>query len=276
MTALLIEPLTPASRARFALTDAVTATRRYLLRSMRQPDIVIGGLLMPVVFVLLFGYVFGSSIHVPGGNYRAYLMSGLFAQATLFASASVAVAVATDMSAGVIDRFKSLPITRSSVLIGRTVSTQVTGLPSLAVMICCGLAVGWRAENGLGDAVAGFAVLALFGFAMGWLGSVIGLYAKSPQSADVFSMVPAFLLGFVSNVFVNTANMPAWLRTFANWNPMSAVVAAARSLFGTTQGVPAPPVWSLQHPVITTLGMSVLLLGVMVPLAVRRYSRAVR
>jgi ABC-2 type transport system permease protein len=276
MTALLIEPLTPASRARFALTDAVTATRRYLLRSMRQPDIVIGGLLMPVVFVLLFGYVFGSSIHVPGGNYRAYLMSGLFAQSTLFASASVAVAVATDMSEGVIDRFKSLPITRSSVLIGRTVSTQITGLPSLAVMICCGLAVGWRAENGLGDAVAGFAVLALFGFAMGWLGSVIGLYAKSPQSADVFSMVPAFLLGFVSNVFVNTANMPAWLRTFANWNPMSAVVAAARSLFGTTQGVPEPPVWSLQHPVITTLGMSVLLLGVMVPLAVRRYSRAVR
>ena len=276
MTALLIEPLTPASRARFALTDAVTATRRYLLRSIRQPDIVIGGLLMPVVFVLLFGYVFGSSIHVPGGNYRAYLMSGLFAQSTLFASASVAVAVATDMSEGVIDRFKSLPITRSSVLIGRTVSTQVTGLPSLAVMICCGLAVGWRAENGLGDAVAGFAVLALFGFAMGWLGSVIGLYVKSPQSADVFSMVPAFLLGFVSNVFVNTANMPAWLRTFANWNPMSAVVAAARSLFGTTQGVPAPPVWSLQHPVITTLGMSVLLLGVMVPLAVRRYSRAVR
>lgn len=142
MTALIVEPLTPASRARFALTDAVTATRRFLLRSLRQPDIVIGGLLMPIVFVLLFGYVFGSSIHVPGGNYRAYLMSGLFAQSTLFASASVAVAVATDMSEGVIDMFKTLPITRSSVLIGRTVSTQIVGLPSLAVMICCGLAVG--------------------------------------------------------------------------------------------------------------------------------------
>jgi ABC-2 type transport system permease protein len=276
MTALIVEPLTSASRLRFALTDAVTATRRFLLRSARQPDIVVGGLLMPIVFVLLFGYVFGSSIHVPGGNYRAYLMSGLFAQATLFASASVAVAVATDMSEGVIDRFKSLPITRSSVLIGRTVSTQIVGLPSLIVMICCGLAVGWRAENGLGDAVAGFALLALFGFAMGWVGSVIGLYAKSPQSADVLSMAPTFLLGFVSNVFVNTANMPAWLRAFANWNPMSAVVAAARSLFGTAQGVPEPPVWSLQHPVMTTLGMSVLLLAVMVPLAVRRYSRAVR
>ena len=105
---------------------------------------------------------------------------------------------------------------------------------------------------------------------------MIGLYAKSPQSADVFAMVPAFLLGFVSNVFVNTANMPAWLRVFANWNPMSAVVVASRTLFGTSQGVPEPSVWSLQHPVITTLGMSVLLLGVMVPLGVRRYSRAVR
>jgi ABC-type polysaccharide/polyol phosphate export permease len=128
----------------------------------------------------------------------------------------------------------------------------------------------------MADAVAGFALLSLFGFAMGWVGSVIGLYAKSPQSADVFAMVPTFLLGFVSNVFVNPANMPAWLRDFANWNPMSAVVAAARTLFGTTQGVPAPPVWSLQHPVVTTLAMSVILLGVMVPLAVRRYSRVSR
>ena len=105
---------------------------------------------------------------------------------------------------------------------------------------------------------------------------MIGLYARSTQAADVLSTVPSFVLGFVSNVFVNTANMPAWLRAFANWNPMSAVVAAARSLFGTSQGVPEPPVWSLQHPVVTTLGMSVILLGVMVPLAVRRYSRIVR
>ena len=276
MTALIAEPLTPASRMRFALTDASTAIRRFLLRSLRQPDIVVGGLLMPVIFVLLFGYVFGSSIHVPGGNYRSYLMSGLFAQSTLFSSASVAVAVATDMSEGVIDRFRVLPITRSAVLVGRTVSTVIVGLPSLAVMICCALVVGWRAENGLASAVAGFALLALFGFAMGWVGSVIGLYAQSPQSADVFAMVPAFLLGFVSNVFVNTANMPAWLRVFANWNPMSAVVAAARTLFGTSQGVPGPPVWSLQHPVVTTVGMSVILLGVMVPLAVRRYSRIAR
>jgi ABC-2 type transport system permease protein len=272
MTALIIEPSSAMSRLGFALTDAATSTRRFLLRSVRQPDIVVGSILMPIIFVLLFGYVFGSSIHLPGGNYRAYLMSGLFAQSTLFSSAAVAVAVATDMAEGVIDRFKVLPIARSSVLIGRTVSTVIVGLPSLAVMISCALAVGWRAENGFGDAVVGFALLSLFGFTMGWAGAVIGMYAKSPQAADALSMVPSLLLGFVSNVFVNTANMPAWLRAFANWNPMSAVVSASRALFGNSQGVPVPHVWPLQHPVITTLAMSVVLLGVMVPVAVRRYA----
>jgi ABC-2 type transport system permease protein len=124
--------------------------------------------------------------------------------------------------------------------------------------------------------VAGFALLSLFGFTMGWVGAVIGLDAKSPPAADALGMIPSFLPGFVSNVFVNTANVPAWLEAFANWSPMSAVVAATRQLFGNNQGVPVPGVWSLQHPVVTTLGMSVILLGVMVPLAVRRYCRMAR
>lgn len=276
MTTLVVEPLTLAARLRFALTDAITATRRFVLRSARQPDIIVGTILMPVIFVVLFGYVFGSSITVPGGDYRSYLMSGLFAQSTLFASASVAVAVATDMTEGVIDRFKTLPITRSSVLVGRTVSTVIVGLPSLAVMIGCALAVGWRAHNGLGNAVLAFALLTLFGFAMGWVGATIGLFARTPQSADAISMLPAFLLGFISNVFVDPARMPGWLRVPANWNPMSAVVAAARKLFGNDQGAAPATVWSLQHPVVTTLLMSVLLLAILVPLAVRRYARAVR
>jgi ABC-2 type transport system permease protein len=276
MTALVVEPLTPASRLRFAMSDAVTATRRFVLRSARQPDIIIGSLLMPVIFVVLFGYVFGSSITVPGGDYRSYLLSGLFAQSTLFASASVAVAVATDMSEGVIDRFKTLPVARSSVLVGRTVSTVIVGLPSLAVMIGCGLAVGWRPHGGLGSTIGAFALLSLFGFAMGWVGAAIGLLARSPQSADALSMVPTFLLGFISNVFVDPARMPTWLRVAADWNPMSAVVAAARELFRTAQG-PAPAgVWSLQHPVVTTLAMIAVLLAVVVPLAVRLYARTAR
>jgi ABC transporter DrrB family efflux protein len=271
-TSLLIEPRTRGDRVRFAVGDAGVAIHRSLLRARRQPDILIGSVLMPVIFVVLFGYVFGSSISVPGGHYRSYLMSGLFAQSTLFASAAVAVAVATDMAEGVVDRFRTLPISRSSILIGRTVSGLVVGLPSLAVMIGCALVVGWSPQAGLGRAILGFALLQLFGFAMGWIGVLIGLWAKSPQSADGISMLPSFLLGFTSNVFVDPAKMPSWLRTFAEWNPMSAVVASARTLFGTGQGAPVHGVWSLEHPVITTLGMSLAMLAVCIPVGVRRYA----
>ena len=274
--AYLIEPSTTAERARFSLQDAATSLRRHLMRARRQPDVVVGSLLMPIIFVVLFGYVFGSSISVSGGNYRSYLMSGLFAQSALFASSSVAVAVATDMSEGVVDRLKTLPVARSSVLVGRTVANLIVGLPSLAVMIACALAVGWRPEAGIGDAVLGFVLVQLFAFSMAWIGVVIGLYARSPQAADAISMAPAFLLGFLSNVFVDPARMPSWLRPFAQWNPLSAVVGSARTLFGTTQGVPVHGVWPLQHPIAATILMSVLILSVCVPVGVRRYVRVGR
>ena len=276
MSSLVIEPGNSAERLRFGLRDFYTMTRRYVLRARRQADVIFGSLLSPVIFVVLFGYVFGSAITVPGGHYRAYLLSGLFAQTTLFASSTVAVAVATDMSEGVIDRMRTMPVARSAVLMGRAVSNSIIGLPALAVMISCALIVGWRAQAGLGRAVLGFLLLEVFGFAMAWVGIWLGMVARSPQSADVLSMLPGFLLGFISNVFVPTQGMPAWLRVVAQWNPLSAVVAAARQLFGTTQGGPVPPVWSLQHPVPTTLAMTVLLLAVFVPLSVRLYTRRSR
>jgi ABC-2 type transport system permease protein len=275
-TALVIEPDGPAARFRFGLRDFYTMTRRYVLRARRQGDVIFGSLLTPVIFVVLFGYVFGSAITVPGGHYRAYLLSGLFAQGTIFASSSVAVAVATDMGEGVIDRMRTLPIARSAVLIGRSVSNSIIGLPALAVMISCALIVGWRAEAGLGRAVMGFLLLQLFGFAMSWVGIWLGMVARSTQSADTLSMLPAFLLGFISNVFVPTQDMPTWLRVVAEWNPLSAVVAAARQLFGTTQGGAVPDVWSLQHPIPTTLGMGLLLLAIFIPLSVRLYTRRSR
>jgi ABC-2 type transport system permease protein len=258
------------------LRDIRTVTMRYVLRAKSQSDVIIGSLLMPVIFIVLFGYVFGSAIHVPGGHYRSYLMSGLFAQMTIFGSSTVAVAVATDMSEGVIDRFRTLPIIRSSVLLGRTISTSIIGIPGLVVMISCGLLVGWRPEAGLGHAVAGFALLSLFGFAMSWIGALIGMVARSPQSADGLAMLPAFLLGFVSNVFVPTAGMPTWLRLFAEWNPVSAVVAAARQLFGNSRASQVSGVWPLEHAVPVTIGMSVLLLAVLIPVSVRLYARRAR
>jgi ABC-type multidrug transport system permease subunit len=136
--------------------------------------------------------------------------------------------------------------------------------------------VGWRPEAGLGDAALAFLLLQLFGFAMGWVGVLVGLLVRSPEAADGISMLPAFLLGFVSNVFVDPERMPVWLRTVAEWNPMSAVVAASRKLFGTAQGAATRGVWPLAHPVITTVAVTALVLAVCAPLAVRRYARMAR
>jgi ABC-2 type transport system permease protein len=256
--------------------DAYTATRRFLIRGKRQPDVTFGSLLIPVMFVVLFGYVFGSSIVVPGGNYRSYLMPGLFAMSVLFSAGNVSVAVATDMSEGVIDRYRTLPIARSAIVIGRSLSSLLLGIPAMVVMIACGLAVGWRAENGLGNAVLAFLLFELFGFAIGWLGVLVGILASSPQAADMIMNIPIFLLGFISSVFVDPSKMPAWLRVIADWNPMSAVVTAGRQLFGNTIEPPQSGVWSLEHPMVTTVGLAVLIVIIVTPLCVHLYSHSIR
>ena len=273
----MIQPSVPAqSRLGGGIRDAYTATRRFLIRGRRQPDVIFGSILIPVIFVVLFGYVFGSSISIPGGNYRAYLMPGLFAMSILFNSNNVAVAVATDMSEGVVDRFRTLPIARSAIVVGRSVSSLLLGVPVLLVMILCGLAVGWRAEDGLGNAVLAFLLFELFGFAIGWLGILVGLLAGSAQAADVIISIPTFLLGFISSVFVDPSKMPTWLRLIAYWNPMSAVVTAGRQLFGNTIGPPPSGVWSLDHPILTTVGLALLIVLIVVPICVRLYSRSTR
>ena len=257
--------------------DAYTATRRFLIRGMRQPDVIFGSVLIPVIFVVLFGYVFGSSIRLPGGgNYRSYLMPGLFAMSVLFNSNNVAVAVATDMSEGVVDRFRTLPIARSAIVVGRSLSSLILGIPVLVVMIVCGLAVGWRPEDGLGNAVLGFLLFELFGYAIGWLGVLVGLLAGGAQAADVIISIPTFLLGFISSVFVDPALMPPWLRVIAYWNPVSAVVTAGRQLFGNTIGPPPSGVWSLDHPIATTIALAMIIMIVVIPICVRRYSHSIR
>jgi len=258
------------------LLDAYTATRRFLIRGKRQPDVIFGSLLTPVIFVVLFGYVFGSSIVVPGGNYRSYLMPGLFAMSVLFSAANVSVAVATDMSEGVVDRFRTLPIARSAIIIGRSLSTLILGVPVLVVMIVCGLAVGWRADQGLANAILAFLLFELFGVAIGWLGILVGLLAGSAQAADVIINIPIFLMGFISSVFVDPSMMPAWLRVIAYWNPMSALVTAGRQLFGNTIGPPPSGVWSLEHPIATTFGLAMVIIIVVAPICVRLYSRSTR
>lgn len=269
--------MSPAiAHLRWSAVDAYTATRRYMTRGVRQPDVIFGSVLFPVIFVVLFGYVFGSSIIIPGGNYRSYLMPGLFAQAILFGSNTVAVGIATDMTEGVIDRFKTMPIARSAILIGRAVSSLLLGIPALVVMILCALAVGWRPQTSFGSVALGFGLYELFGFALIWLGIMVGLLARSPQAADVIISLPTFVLGFISNVFVDPSRMPRWLEVVADWNPMSAVVTAGRKLFGNSIGPPPAGVWSLDHPVATTIGLALVMIAILAPFSVRRYSRISR
>jgi ABC-2 type transport system permease protein len=203
-------------------------------------------------------------------------MPGLFAMSVLFSAANNAVAVAADMSEGVVDRFRTLPIARSAIVIGRSLSSLLLGIPVLVVMIVCGMAVGWRADDGLGNAVLAFLLFELFGFAIGWLGILVGLLAGSAQAADVIMNIPIFLLGFISSVFVDPSKMPVWLRVIANWNPMSALVTAGRQLFGNTIGPPPSGVWSLEHPIATTFGLALLIIIIVAPICVRLYSHGTR
>ncbi|HYA00239.1 MAG TPA: ABC transporter permease [Candidatus Binatia bacterium] len=258
------------------LIDSYNAARRYVLRGMRQPDVIVGSILFPVMFVVLFGYVFGSSISIPGGNYRSYLMPGLFVMSALFTSNMAAVAVATEMQEGVIDRLRTLPMARSAVVLGQSVAWLVLWLPALLVMIACALLVGWHPTTSPGSVVAGFLLIELFSYAVSWIGILVGLTARGIQAADVISALPPFLLGFISNVFVDPARMPAWLRDIANWNPVSSLVGAVRNLFGNGIGPPPAGVWSLAHPIATTVGICGLLLVVLTPVCIRIYARTAR
>lgn len=258
-------------RLRWALADGMTVMRRNLGHLRYEPAGLVGALAFPAVMVVLFGYVFGSAIAVPGGgNYREYLIPGLFVMTSVTGVMTTLTGVAADVSRGVMDRFRSMPMAGLAVPFGQTGADTVTGALGLAVMAGMGLVVGWRAHHGTASTAAAFALLILFQYAVTWTGVFLGLLVKNEATAD--NLVPlVFPVTMVSNSFVPTSGMPAWLRAIADWNPVSAAVAACRSLFGNP-GVPAAgTAWPLEHPVIATLGWSALLLAVFVPLAAYRF-----
>jgi ABC-2 type transport system permease protein len=258
-------------RLRWALADGVTVMRRDLAHGRHEPGELVGALVFPAIMVVLFGYVFGSAITVPGGgNYREYLIPGLFVMTSVTGVMTTLTGVAADISKGVMDRFRSMPMARLAVPFGRAGADIVTGGLGLAIMAGMGLLAGWRAHHGAAGTVAAFALLVLFRYAVTWAGVFLGLLVKNEATAD--NLVPlAFPVTMVSNSFVPTSGMPAWLRAISDWNPVSAAVAACRSLFGNP-GVPAAgTAWPLHHPVIATLSWSVLLLAVFVPLAAYRF-----
>jgi ABC-2 type transport system permease protein len=257
------------------VSDSVVITKRNLIKVKRVPDLIVFATLSPIMFVLLFRYVFGGAINVPGDiSYAEFLLPGIFAQTVVFGSTITGASLADDLQKGLIDRFRSLPMSRSAVLIGRTVADLGLNAISIAVMAITGLIVGWRINSSVGEAVAGFAILLVFAYSISWLMAMVGLLVRTPEVVNNASFIVIFPITFVANTFVPLESFPPVLRTFAEWNPVSSVVQAARELFGNVpEGMPAPDVWSLQHPELYTLIWTGIILAVFVPLAVRMYQR---
>lgn len=260
-----------------AVSDAMLMTWRNLKQIPRVPDKLIYGTIQPIMFVLLFAYVFGGAIPVGGQSspavYREFLMAGIFAETMAFSVASSSVGLADDMTKGLIDRFRSFPISRSAVIAGRVIGDLVFNAFVMLVMVVCGFIVGWRWHDGMLRAAAAFALLLLLAFSMLWVGALIGLSVKSVEVAASAGLIWLFPLTFVSNIFVPGDKLPDFLKPVAAWNPLSAVTSACRDLFGNpnpfvTEGFPA------QHPLALSLLYCVAITAIFAPLAIRKYNRA--
>jgi ABC-2 type transport system permease protein len=259
-----------------AIGDGLVIAKRNLIKIKRVPDLLVFSTLSPIMFVLLFAYVFGSAIDVPGVSYREFLMAGIFTQTVLFGATITGSGLAQDIQRGIVDRFRSLPMARSAVLVGRTTSDLVNNVLVIVVMSVTGLIVGWRIRSSPVEALAGFGLLLLFAYAFSWMMAAIGLWVRSPEVFNNASFIAVFPLTFIANTFVGTTNLPGPLRVVAEWNPVSAATQAARDLFGNTNpAAPGPEAWPLQHPVVTSFVWIAVILAIFVPLSIHRYKRAV-
>jgi ABC-2 type transport system permease protein len=266
-----------ASTLRWALRDIWVLTRRSLARIRREPETLADVTIQPILFVLLFAFVFGSAIHLPGGgSYHEYLIGGMLGMGLAQTAPSTAVAMVSDMSTGLIDRFRSLPMSRAAVLAGRSIADLLTQVIGVAVTAGVGLAVGWRIHTGVLDALAAFGLALLFGYAFTWAGACLGMVLRSPEAAQQAGFIIFLPLTFVSSAFVPTQAMPGWLQPVADWNPMSALAAATRHYFGNPNPAATIGAWPMQHAVLTVVGWSVLMLAVFAPLAVHLYRRRAR
>jgi ABC-2 type transport system permease protein len=263
-----------AIRVRRALSDSLVIARRNLAHIRQIPEKLIDVTVQPLMFVVLFAYVFGGAIAVPGGgDYHAYLMGGIFVQTLVFGIVGPATAMATDLGEGVLDRFRSLPMARSAFIVGRVLAELAAALIALVVMTAAGLVVGWRIDADLPHALAGFGLLALIAFTGLWLGMLLGIIARAPDAVTGIAFMVIFPLTFVANAFVPTATLPGAVRAIAEWNPVSAMVAAVRTLFGNPTATPADAPWPLLHPVAASVGWCVALLAIAIPLAIAGYRR---
>jgi len=223
------------------------------------------------MFVLLFSFVFGHVIHVPGGSYREYVIAGILVQTLGFGLMGPGVSIATDLGEGVVDRLRSLPISRTAYLMGHMAAEMAATALAITVLTLSGLLVGWRIHTDIPHAVAGFALLFLFAFAMLWMGTLIGVMVRSPDAVQGFAFMVIFPLTFLANTFVPADGLPSALRDVSNWNPFSAMTAAARTLFGNPVAMPEGAPWPMVHPVVSALMWCIALLALAIPLTVHRF-----
>ena len=262
------------SPLRLFLSDVLVLTKRRIARIRNEPETLADVTFMPVIFILMFAYVFGGAIGLPaGGSYHEYLIGGMLGMGLAQTAPGVAVALVTDMSTGLMDRFRSLPMSRWAVLLAQSIAELLTQMISAVIIVIVGLAIGWRVHTGPADVAAAFALALLFGYAFTWAGVWLGMVLRSPESAQQLGFILFLPLTFISSAFVPTQAMPGWLQPIANWNPMSALAAACRQLFGNPNPAAAVPAWPMQHPELAVIFWSVGMLLVFAPLAVRAYRR---
>jgi ABC transporter DrrB family efflux protein len=247
-----------------ALTDGLTIARRNLLRILRTPQLVFFSTIQPIMFVLLFNYVFGGAINQTGGKYIDYLLPGIMVQTVAFGATSTALGLATDLGTGIIDRFRSLPMARSAVLSGRTAADAVRNLFVVLLMVAVGTLIGFRFHNGFLMAVASVLLAVLFGFALSWVFAFIGLKTGDAETAQLAGFVIIFPLVFASSAFVPTTSMPGWLQAFADHQPVTQTANAIRAL---SQG------GDVGGPVLRSLLWIAAIIAVFAPLAVARYRK---
>ena len=258
------------------MADTLTMTRRNLAHVRQIPEKLIDVTIQPVMFVVLFAYVFGGVIAVPGGNYREYLIAGVIVQSLGFGIMGPTTSIATDLREGVVDRFRSLPMSRSAYLLGHLVAELLALSLAILVLILAGLVVGWRIHSSFWDASAAYALLLCFAFAMLWVGTLLGVSVRSPDAAQGAVFMVVFPLTFLATTFVPLSGFTGVLRTIAAWNPISALSGAVRTLFGNPTATPADAPWSLVHPVVTSLAWCALIIAVALPLALRQYAARAR
>jgi ABC transporter DrrB family efflux protein len=250
----------------YAVSDTLVLAKRSLLRIPRQPDLLVGFTVQPVLFVLLFVYVFGGAIQTPGLDYVDFLMPGIIVQSIVFGGFVTALGLADDLKKGLMDRFRSLPMIRSALLTGRTLGDVVTNVFQLVVMFAVGLAVGFNFQTAVGKVAAGIALLLFIGYAFSWVFAFIGLSSSSPEASNAYGFTILFPVTFVSSAFVPVGSMPGWLQPIAENNPFTTMVDAARALFlGTPAG----------NDVWLAVVWTVVIIAVFAPLSAWRYSRVV-